>query len=423
MSQADMVAQSDGVQGGRLVALVLICASVAMLEGFDILSISIAAPALAKELGFHASQVGEIFASGQAGLVIGAMLGGAAGDRFGRRNVMAVGVACFGLFGLGTILAGGLGVLTAARALTGLGIGIAMPNLIAITVEAAPASHRGKVVSFVLAGVSAGGIVVALLGASFLQAWGWRSLFYIGGLAPLLLLPALFWLKDTRPRGAARSRVPHVQALTSLFGDGRAMVTALLWASLFLTAAVLYMMVTWLPSMMSGRGYDPQVSHLSSALFSCGAALGAIGAGVLIDAFGYASVVPALYPGVLLGLVGVLFGQHAPMVLSGAFVLGTCIGGAFYSLNGLSPQLYPEQTRGLGAGAAVGLGRVGSILGPLAAGFLLQSGAGPLPAGPSAIPPVVLSLTVAAFAFVMLLTRRHRRYIALRPAPADQGAY
>jgi AAHS family 3-hydroxyphenylpropionic acid transporter len=409
MSRAAVAAQSGSVRGMPLVGVVLICAAVAMLEGFDILSISIAAPALSKELGFHASQVGEIFASGQAGLVLGAMLGGAAGDRFGRRNVMAIGVACFGLFGLSTIAASSLAVLTAARALTGLGIGIAMPNLIAITVEAAPARHRGKMVSLVLAGVSAGGIIVALLGASFLKAWGWRSLFYIGGLAPLVLLPTLFWLKDMRPRGVAHGLAPSVQWLACLFGEGRAKITTLLWVSLFLTAAVLYMMVTWLPSLMSDRGYTPQVSHLSSALFSCGASAGAVSAGVLIDALSYAVIVPALYPGVFLGLVAVLFGQHASLVLLGAFVLGACIGGAFCSLNGLAPQLYPEQTRGLGAGAAVGLGRVGSILGPLAAGFLLQSGAGPFPPGPSAIPPVALSLTVAAFAFVVLLTRQHGR--------------
>jgi AAHS family 3-hydroxyphenylpropionic acid transporter len=418
MNAVSVVEEAGSVRGARLVALVLICAGVAMLEGFDILSISIAAPALTKELGFHAGQVGEIFASGQAGLVIGAMLGGAAGDRFGRRNVMAVGVACFGLFGLATIPAGSLAILTLVRALTGLGIGIAMPNLIAITVEAAPARRRGTVVSFVLAGVSVGGIIVALLGASFLKAWGWRSLFYIGGLAPLVLLPTLFWLKDIRRHRPAHGLISSVQWLDCLFSEGRAKITVLLWGSLFLTAAVLYMVVTWLPSLMSDRGYDPQISHLSSALFSGGSAVGAVCAGVLIDTFGYAAIVPAFYPGVLLGLVCVLFGQHSSLVLSGAFLLGTCIGGAFYSLNGLSPQLYPEQARGLGAGAAVGLGRIGSILGPLGAGFLLQSGAGPFPPGPSAIPPVALSLTVCAFVFVVMLTRRHGRSIVARSSLA-----
>lgn len=400
------------LEAGRLVLLVGICMAVALLEGFDIQSISIAASVMITDFGIDRSQMGEVFASGQAGLVLGAILGGAAGDRFGRRNAMLVGIACFGLFSLATAGATGLIALCVVRALTGIGIGLVMPNLIGMAAECAPDRHRGKIVSIILAGVPLGGMVVALAGTSVLGAWGWRGLFLIGGLLPLVTLPPMVLLPDYRTaHGRARGE-RGAAWIVALFGEGRAAATLLLWAALLLTAAVLYMMVTWLPSLLTDRGYSQQASHLASAMFSGGGCVGSFATGFLVDRLGYRRVLPLLYVGVLIGICGILFTHMVSSILASSFVLGVFVVGSFYSLNGASPLYYPDDVRGLGTGAAVGLGRIGSILGPLAAGFVLQRGIGIFPSGPGAIPPVAIPLSVFACVAVVLLTRRDRVHIA-----------
>jgi MFS transporter, AAHS family, 3-hydroxyphenylpropionic acid transporter len=405
-------AAQPALEAGRLALLVAICTAVALLEGFDIQSISIAAPVLITDFGIDRSQMGVVFASGQAGLVLGAIVGGAAGDRFGRRNAMFVGIACFGLFCLLTTGAGGFAALCVFRALTGVGLGLVMPNLIGMAAECAPDRHRAKIVSIILAGLPAGGMVVALVGTSVLEAWGWRGLFLIGGLLPLVTLPPMLLLPSYR---TAHNRAPGrggAAWMAALFDEGRAVTTLLLWMALLLTAAVLYMMVTWLPSLMTDRGYSLQASHLSSAMFSGGGCVGSFTTGFLVDRFGYRRVLPLLYVGVLVGICGVLFTDAVPSILVSAFILGVFVVGSFYSLNGASPLYYPDIVRGLGTGAAVGFGRIGSILGPLAAGFVLQRGIGDFASGPAAIPPVAIPLSVFACVAVFLLTRRDREPIA-----------
>src|ERR1700733_7971563 len=182
------------LSGSRLYALIGVCGAIALLEGFDLLTLSIAAPAMIAGLGIDKIQTGQIFAGGQTGLVVGGLLGGLAGDKIGRRNTLLLGVLCFGLFCTLTVNATGLMSLILARGLTGVGIGLALPNLIGMAAECAPPNHRAKTISIILAGLPAGGMTVALAGSSILAAWGWQGLFYVGGLLPLTIAPLIFLL-------------------------------------------------------------------------------------------------------------------------------------------------------------------------------------------------------------------------------------
>jgi AAHS family 3-hydroxyphenylpropionic acid transporter len=271
--------------------------------------------------------------------------------------------------------------------------------------------HRGKIVSIILAGLPGGGMVVALVGSAYQGVWGWRSLFYIGGLLPLMLLVPINFLPNYRPEKISHSLQPSASRVQALFGESRALTTLLLWGAILLTAAVLYMMVNWLPSLMTQRGYSLQVSHISSAMFSAGGCIGSFATGFFVDRFGYRRVLPSLYAGVLVGVCGVIFAIGVKFILASAFILGFFVVGSFYSLNGASPLYYPAAFRGFGTGAAVGFGRIGSVLGPLAAGIVLQNGIGPFPAGPNAIPPVALPLTLLACIAVFLVTRRAQESI------------
>ncbi|MBA2935290.1 MFS transporter [Sphingomonas sp. CGMCC 1.13654] len=410
MTAAVLREASAGSQTGRLGILVPVSVFVAMLEGFDIQALSIAAPVIAHQFGLGERAIGTLFAVGQGGLVLGAVLGGGAGDRYGRRRMMVLGIFCFGVFSLITGLVAGSAMLALLRGMTGIGLGLVMPNLIGMAAEYAPERHRGKIISAILGGIPAGGMIVALAGAGFMEAWGWRSLFIAGGLLPILVMPLMVFLPG---RSVVPVDVDHIPAMlvSALFGEDRGPTTLLLWVALLLTAGLLYMTVSWLPSLIRARGYSLPVAHLASAMFSGGGCLGSFATGFVVDRIGYRRILPALYVGVLIGICGVLFGVDQAVMLGGAFVLGVFVVGCFYSLNGLSPLFYPEAVRGLGTGCAVGLGRIGSILGPLGAGWALQAGIGPYGPGPAAIPPVAIPLCALAFIAVCLLTRRDRKAI------------
>jgi AAHS family 3-hydroxyphenylpropionic acid transporter len=403
------------MHGARLAMLIAICVTISFLEGFDLHSISIAAPMLVAELGLDKNQTGQVFASGQAGLVVGALLGGWGGDRLGRRHMLMIGTIAFGIFCTSTVIAGSFWTVMIARTLTGAGIGLVMPNLISLAAECAPEKHRGKTVAIILAGMPFGGMTVALLGSAFLESWGWRSLFYIGGLLPLAVAPLILLLPSYRPaRAAARKLdIPH-----ALFGEGRAAATGLLWFSLLMTAAIVYMMVNWLPSVLIDRGYSIRVAHLASAMFSLGGATGSFTLGFFIDRFGYRRVLPPLYLGVICAAMGTTFFNAELGILFSSLMLGFFATGSFYSLNGSAPLYYPAQSRGLGTGAAVGLGRMGSVLGPLIAGYFLQHGFGPVPAGPGVIPAVVVPVALLALVGAVFLTRRIHSMSLADPTPA-----
>jgi AAHS family 3-hydroxyphenylpropionic acid transporter len=394
------------LSGGRLYALIGVCGAIALLEGFDLLTISIAAPVMMPGLGIDKIQTGQIFAGGQAGLVIGGLLGGFVGDLIGRRNTLLLGVLCFGLFCTLTVNAVGFTSLIFARGFTGVGIGLALPNLISMSAECAQPKHRAKTISIILAGLPAGGVVVALSGSAILDAWGWRGLFYIGGLLPLVVAPFILLLPRYRAVHEAASGKPSAHWLQALFGEHRAPTTMLLWISLLLTAAALYMMVNWLPSLMTQRGYDLRISHLASAMFSLGGAIGSFSAGFFVDRYGYFRVLPSLYAGVILGIAGIALMNSAPIILLSAGVLGVFVVGSFYSLNGASPLYYPAAERGFCTGASVGMGRIGSILGPLMGGYVLKLGFGPTVAGPAAVAIAAIPMVIVACAAVFFLTRR-----------------
>jgi AAHS family 3-hydroxyphenylpropionic acid transporter len=392
------------ITGLRMLFLILTCAMIMLLEGFDIQAMGIAAPVIIPLLHLDAIQAGEIFAVGQAGVVFGALFGGAMSDKWGRRNVLLLSVLVFGASSLATVFTYDYWSLMAARALTGIGLGAAMPNVIGMAIEAASPKHRVKVVTAIMAGMPLGGAAVALFATFYFHDLGWQSLFYIGGLVPLLLLALILTLPNTRSGHKTGGQV-GMNGFKALFGEGRAASTLLLWLVFLLTSSVLYMLLNWLPSLMTLRGFDLEISHISSLVFNLVSVFGTLILGAVIDRFGYRWALPAAYIGFLAGICGMAFtGTVEPLLIS-VGVTGFCLLGAQYSLNGVSPMYYPPTARGLGTGASLAMGRVGSITGPLIAGYVLKVGIGPLH-GPSGVALAMVPMVVVAGIAVYLLTRK-----------------
>ena len=165
----------------------------ALLEGADIVSMGLAAPAVAKAYGFGPGEMSYILTAAIVGLMGGAAVGGRLGDLFGRKRVLLAAFFGLAVFSLATALASDLGQFITVRLLCGLGLGAAFPNLIALASEASRAGRKSTGVGLMFAGQPIGGTLLALFIASQAGELDWRVIFYIGGGLPLLLLPVLFF--------------------------------------------------------------------------------------------------------------------------------------------------------------------------------------------------------------------------------------
>src|ERR1700716_1550516 len=177
--------------GGFQIRLLLTCAAVVFLDGFDTQAIGYVAPALAKEWGLTKGALGPVFSAGLFGLMIGALVFGPLADRVGRKKIVIFSTLAFGVGALVTAFVQDVNTLLAIRFLTGLGLGGAMPNAIAMTSEFSPHRRRATMVMIMFCGFSAGAALGGLLAAVLIPQFGWRAVFVVGGAAPLLLLPIL----------------------------------------------------------------------------------------------------------------------------------------------------------------------------------------------------------------------------------------
>ena len=177
--------------GGFQIRLLLTCAAVLFLDGFDTQAIGYVAPALAKEWGLTKAALGPVFSAGLFGLMIGALVFGPLADRIGRKKIIIFSTLAFGIGTLATAFVQDVNTLLAIRFLTGLGLGGAMPNAIAMTSEFSPHRRRATMVMIMFCGFSVGAALGGLLAAALIPQFGWRSVFVVGGVAPLLLVPIL----------------------------------------------------------------------------------------------------------------------------------------------------------------------------------------------------------------------------------------
>jgi AAHS family 3-hydroxyphenylpropionic acid transporter len=352
--------------------VVTICFLIAALEGYDIQAFGVSAPRIGPEFGLDPSQIGYAASAAMAGLVIGALFGGWFADRIGRRPVLLISVAVFGVFSVLTAFTHTYDQLLWARFLTGIGFGGAMPNLIAIATEISKPERRAAATTTIFCGMPVGGALVSLAVRFGGDALDWRMIFIIGGVLPLLLLPVImFLLPETRP---ARQPGADHNLMRALFGEGRAASTLLVWLAFFLTLVILYLMLNWLPSLIIAKDLTPADGAAAAMWFNLISIAGSLLAGFAVDRLGFRWPLLAMYAllAVVLYLLAKATGLNAVMVLSGA--AGFFVLGAQYSLYAIAPAIYPAHVRAAGAGAAVAVGRLGSIAGPLVAGTLRQAG-------------------------------------------------
>jgi len=429
----DVEALIDGQKFSAFQARVLVLAVLALvIDGYDVQIMPFAAPSLVKAWHVSRAAFGPVFSASLFGILFGAPLFGWIGDRVGRKACILIGSVIYGVLSLGLLLVHDLNSLMLLRFLTGVGMGGVFPNAIAIAAELAPRRRRAGMAAFMGTGITIGGVVPGLIVAQLPPGPVYQQLFLFGGLAPLALtvllalgLPeSIAFLID---RGGSKARIaslarqidPALEAgpeddfmlparsaqapvgYAALFAGKMAWITPLIWLMFTASLLSLFMLTSWMPLLLEASGFTAKAAAGANSLFQVGGTI----AGVVI-AFSMGRL-GARMPVILFGLALVAVAVAARAPLSNAeltaviVVCGFCVTGLQCTLNGTAGLAYPTPVRARGLGAALGVGRVGSVIGPLLAGAMVSAGVTSardlflLPLAPLAI-GAVASVVVAA---------------------------
>jgi len=425
--------------GALQLRVVLLCALVQAFDGFDLGTIGMAAPSLSKAWGVAPPLFTTAFVMSSVGILIGALLSGPLGDRFGRKPLLVISVAFIGIFSVASAFTWSIPSITMMRFMTGLGIGGAMPVTVALTSDYSPIQRRGTLIMLMFCGNTLGGFLGGQLVAQILPIFGWQSIFFAGGLPPLLLIPFLVMFLPESPRFliAHRPDAPETQDILrrlnvrpqvaasrmvdvakgnpvkQLFTGGLAVSTILLWIAFFANLLNMYLFSYWMPTVLTLSGFKPENAIFYASMFQLGGILSTALLGPMIDKFGAPRVLACSFAsGVVFVLVIGLYTLPAPWIMIPILGAGAAMIGSQLGANAMAAGLYPARIRSTGVGWALGIGRLGGIAGPALGGSLLAFGLPPKQIFLCACAPAL----IAAIATVLLTVRTPRQRDVVVPA-------
>lgn len=371
ISVADAVPKKPAVMYTTL----LMCFCIAILEGFDIQSIGVVASSIQAEFNLSKGQLGWIFSAATLGMFPGAIVAGRLSDKIGRKKILIFSVALFGLMSLFTAFTTDFNSLVIVRFLTGIGMGGALPLMIAMSSESVPERWSATAVSVMYAGVPFGAGITAVIAGGFTGAGEWKNIFYLGGLTPIALVPLLFFfLKETYTKKQAikDDLKENTDFKFILFGEGRTATTIQIWLSFLGTLIVLYFILNWLPVLMQNNGLSLKSASNIQVAYQVGGVCGVLILGWLLSNIKLRSVVIMIYIGILIGLSALTFSKSLTALILASGLSGFFITGGQSALYALAARAYSKNMRGTGVGVAVAMGRVGSFVGPLLAGVIFS---------------------------------------------------
>lgn len=409
------------------------CSLVALLDGFDVQIIAHAGPVISAELEIPTARLGLVFSSGLIGMTLGLLILSPVADRFGRKRTIELCVLIFGLFTLLTAFVDRFDQLLLLRVLAGIGLGGALPNTVVLVTEFMPARLRNLSVAIVFLGFPIGGMLSGALAGQIIPTFGWRPLFVIGGVVPLLLLVALMrylpesarylisrgpdhqtkllqllrrmrldrelpadsqlTLAETRDNATPRLSVRR------LFDPGFVANTLRLWVIFFVNLMAMYMLITWIPSLLVDAGYGFKEAAVASVYLNLGGAIGPFAlAWLMVRVGSRATLATYFLSGALCMLLIGQFSDSPQQVLILTFFAGFFVFGTQSGINVLATNIYPTDVRTTGVGWALGIGRIGTVLAPLITGVLVAMQLGmPVYFGVFAAALALAAVTTATF--------------------------
>jgi AAHS family 4-hydroxybenzoate transporter-like MFS transporter len=430
--------------GPLQVRVFVLCMACLIMDGFDVQAMGYTAPAVLAEWGHDRSVMGPVFAAANFGVLLGSLLFSMVADKIGRRPVIVWSTLFFSVMTIATSYAQNLEQLLWLRFIAGIGMGSIVPNATALVGEFSPKASRVTFVMCITVGFTVGAALGGFIAAWMIPLFGWRSVFMFGGIVPFFIAVVMLfslpeslqflavrrrrldqlarWLKQLAPNLRIDASTQYVANETSkggvpfwhLFREGRAVFTTLLWIVNFMNILMLYSLSNWLPTLVTGMGYDQQTSVLVGTLLQVGGTIGTFGLAWLIARRGFTPVLITSFAVAVLSIAMIGQPGMSLTVLSVVvFIAGWCVVGGQPGLNAMSASYYPTYLRATGVGAGLGIGRIGAIVGPYIGGVLIgrQWGAEELFYA-AAVPALVSTIVM----FVMRGV--YRENIVARTAPA-----
>jgi AAHS family benzoate transporter-like MFS transporter len=386
--------------------IIAIAATTLIFDGYDLVVYGTMVPTLLRDpsqLGLVTpAQAGALGSYALVGVMVGALLSGAIGDRVGRRRIMLVNLVWFSA-GMGlTALAPNVTTFGVLRFATGIGIGALLATVGALVAEFAPPDRRNFYNAIVYSGVPTGGVLAAVL--ALVAPVGWRGLFLIGALPLVVLLPAALLRLPESPKWLiARGREQHARevcerigvalpaadstadpAVTQKVGFAAlasrryAVATLLLGMMSFSALLLTYGLNTWLPEIMGRNGYGKSYSLLFLLALNGGAILGGLTASRVADRLGPKRVIAVTFALAALSLTLLTAGLPLEVLLAFVAVAGTGTLGTQVLIYGFVSNYYDTTARAAGVAWCAGFGRLGGIGGPVIGGALVGAGVPPL---------------------------------------------
>ena len=382
---------------------VFICTLINMLDGFDVLVMSFAAASVSSEWTLTPYQLGILLSAGLFGMAIGSISLGALADRLGRKRLVNICLVIVTAGMFASAYSENQEQLLAFRFVTGIGIGGMLATLTTLVSEYSNESSRGLCIGFLQSGYPLGALLGGIVSVYLIDSFGWRSLFIFGGSLSLIMLPFVFWklpesLDFLLLRGNQADKSKIQQILTklqietseflhtteenekkadwiSLFSSDSRANTLYLWTCYFLLMFSFYFVVSWTPKLLVDAGLTTGQGISAGVYLQAGGLVGAISLGLL----GYKFKVPILTSVFFCcGVAAMLFYGLVELDLISLMLVAAIMGffliGAMIGLYTIAPSVYPANVRVSGVGLAIGIGRLGAIVAPLAGGIILNSG-------------------------------------------------
>lgn len=382
---------------------VTICVVINMLDGFDVLVVAFTAPVISAEWGLEPQAIGVLLSSGLFGMAAGSLFIAPIADRIGRRNII---LWCLVIISLGMFVSAftaSVSHLAITRVITGLGIGGMLASITTITAEYSSEKRQGFAISLVQSGYPIGATIGGTIAAFLIVMYGWRSVFIFGAICSAAMIPVVYrflpesleYLLERKPDNALEKvnalraqlgesqldTLPEYQSsidtgsVLGLVAPSLRAATLLMWCAFFMVMLSFYFVLSWTPTLLADAGLRVEQGISGAVLMNIGGIVGGTSLGFLTAKFS-SHKLTAVYM-VLCSVFMTVFGLvdvSLMLMLVIGFIIGFCVFGSMIGLYSIAPDIYPTNIRNTGMGWAIGIGRLGAIIGPSAAGFLLSRG-------------------------------------------------
>ena len=373
-----------------------------MLDGFDVMAMAFTADSIGKQMQIPVDQLGIVFSIALAGMMIGAMFVAPLSDRIGRRPMI---ITCTAILGASTLLTGmstSLWELLPLRLFTGIAVGCLLASLAAFVAEYSPTKYRSFVVVCVTAGYPLGAMLGGFIADYLIPNFGWESVFYAGSVLTFAMLAIIYFampeslqfLLIKQPSNGLKKvnvalvrlgsepldELPEIRqaskeaksSVAGLLTKEYRLKTMILWSCFFFCITSLYFLLSWLPKLVIEAGLSLSEGIYASMAFNGGGVVGIMLLGWFAARFGLSRLIGGTLLGAVVAMVLFATASGIDHLMIYLLLIGVLLQAGFTGLYAVAAKIYPTEIRATGVGWAIGLGRMGAVVGPFVGGLLIK---------------------------------------------------